>query len=127
MIRSFSCKHQDYQRNIYDHITLDKVSSCSSLIIFFFFSSRRRHTRSLRDWSSDVCSSDLRCSRGTDSPRPTPVVTYRRVCSPRTPFPNDRLAVGSWGFLRGNPEPTAGRSEERRVGKECRYRWWAYH
>src|SRR5215469_17351016 len=29
------------------------------LYIFFFFSSRRRHTRSLRDWSSDVCSSDL--------------------------------------------------------------------
>src|SRR5690349_22055226 len=29
------------------------------LFIFFFFSSRRRHTRSLRDWSSDVCSSDL--------------------------------------------------------------------
>src|SRR6266496_2142498 len=28
-------------------------------VIFFFFSSRRRHTRSLRDWSSDVCSSDL--------------------------------------------------------------------
>src|SRR5438067_5759347 len=27
---------------------------------FFFFSSRRRHTRSKRDWSSDVCSSDLR-------------------------------------------------------------------
>src|SRR3982750_1406481 len=26
---------------------------------FFFFSSRRRHTRSVRDWSSDVCSSDL--------------------------------------------------------------------
>src|SRR6266704_2286909 len=30
-----------------------------SLICFFFFSSRRRHTRSKRDWSSDVCSSDL--------------------------------------------------------------------
>src|SRR6266496_389183 len=30
------------------------MHSCS-----FFFSSRRRHTRSLRDWSSDVCSSDL--------------------------------------------------------------------
>src|SRR5207342_36897 len=29
------------------------------LIIFFFFSSRRRHTRFSRDWSSDVCSSDL--------------------------------------------------------------------
>src|SRR5437868_7466421 len=30
------------------------------LMFFFFFSSRRRHTRSKRDWSSDVCSSDLR-------------------------------------------------------------------
>src|SRR5690625_6793361 len=30
--------------------------------VFFFFSSRRRHTRWPRDWSSDVCSSDLRCS-----------------------------------------------------------------
>src|SRR6266849_6388119 len=29
-------------------------------LFFFFFSSRRRHTRSTRDWSSDVCSSDLR-------------------------------------------------------------------
>src|SRR5438874_6231808 len=32
------------------------------VFFFFFFSSRRRHTRSLRDWSSDVCSSDL-CAR----------------------------------------------------------------
>src|SRR2546421_6793508 len=31
-----------------------------SFFSFFFFSSRRRHTRSDRDWSSDVCSSDLR-------------------------------------------------------------------
>src|SRR2546422_2075092 len=31
----------------------------SPLVIFFFFSSRRRHTRCSRDWSSDVCSSDL--------------------------------------------------------------------
>src|SRR5216683_6268165 len=29
------------------------------MLVFFFFSSRRRHTRSDRDWSSDVCSSDL--------------------------------------------------------------------
>src|SRR3712207_9576502 len=29
------------------------------MVIFFFFSSRRRHTRYWRDWSSDVCSSDL--------------------------------------------------------------------
>src|SRR5687768_15759680 len=28
-------------------------------VVFFFFSSRRRHTRCSRDWSSDVCSSDL--------------------------------------------------------------------
>src|SRR5437588_9668391 len=31
----------------------------SLVFFFFFFSSRRRHTRSLCDWSSDVCSSDL--------------------------------------------------------------------
>src|SRR5204862_6035466 len=31
----------------------------SNYVVLFFFSSRRRHTRSLRDWSSDVCSSDL--------------------------------------------------------------------
>src|SRR2546421_8719301 len=40
------------------------VLSCLSrylgrFLFFFFFSSRRRHTRSDRDWSSDVCSSDL--------------------------------------------------------------------
>src|SRR5690606_40616253 len=29
------------------------------MMLFFFFSSRRRHTRFSRDWSSDVCSSDL--------------------------------------------------------------------
>src|SRR2546429_5936853 len=32
---------------------------CASLCFCFFFSSRRRHTRCSRDWSSDVCSSDL--------------------------------------------------------------------
>src|SRR5256884_3825725 len=37
----------------------------SSSVIFFFFSSRRRHTRCSRDWSSDVCSSDL--PGGSDS------------------------------------------------------------
>src|SRR5206468_9565582 len=35
---------------------------------FFFFSSRRRHTRSDRDWSSDVCSSDLCVGRALSSP-----------------------------------------------------------
>src|SRR5690349_22944771 len=36
--------------------------------LFFFFSSRRRHTRSLRDWSSDVCSSDLALALRTQHP-----------------------------------------------------------
>src|SRR2546422_10906813 len=34
------------------------------LVVVFFFSSRRRHTRCSRDWSSDVCSSDLLGGRG---------------------------------------------------------------
>src|SRR3712207_2039746 len=33
--------------------------ACTAIVFFFFFSSRRRHTRYWRDWSSDVCSSDL--------------------------------------------------------------------
>src|SRR5471030_452905 len=33
------------------------------LCLFFFFSSRRRHTRCLSDWSSDVCSSDLKAAK----------------------------------------------------------------
>src|SRR5215217_8719312 len=37
-------------------------------MLFFFFSSRRRHTRYWRDWSSDVCSSDLRARVGGVSP-----------------------------------------------------------
>src|SRR5438034_9499877 len=42
--------------------------------VFFFFSSRRRHTRSLCDWSSDVCSSDL----GVMVPAQTIIETARR-------------------------------------------------
>src|SRR5256884_5217308 len=39
------------------------MSICSmTMVFFFFFSSRRRHTRCSRDWSSDVCSSDLNYS-----------------------------------------------------------------
>src|SRR6266542_5015004 len=54
---------------------------------FFFFSSRRRHTRCYRDWSSDVCSSDLlstergrspstSCRRDFGQKPPAPCVTY---------------------------------------------------
>src|SRR5256884_2806218 len=38
------------------------LQRCSNRYYFFFFSSRRRHTRCSRDWSSDVCSSDLETS-----------------------------------------------------------------
>src|SRR2546421_5808879 len=45
------------------HLVCHAVLLCCLLLFllffFFFFSSRRRHTRSDRDWSSDVCSSDL--------------------------------------------------------------------
>ena len=38
--------------------------------VFFFFSSRRRHTRCSRDWSSDVCSSDLAVELALVEPEP---------------------------------------------------------
>src|SRR5256884_3309455 len=44
---------------------LSRIRSCWC-VCFFFFSSRRRHTRCSRDWSSDVCSSDLIAVGGTD-------------------------------------------------------------
>src|SRR5436305_6263551 len=39
------------------------INNLISFAFFFFFSSRRRHTRCGRDWSSDVCSSDLRFNK----------------------------------------------------------------
>src|SRR5438874_7613383 len=51
---------------------------CSFIFFFFFFSSRRRHTRSLRDWSSDVCSSDL-IQRGPDFHRPDLLLFHSRI------------------------------------------------
>src|SRR3989454_10419990 len=51
------------------------------MLIFFFFSSRRRHTRLQGDWSSDVCSSDLRTAvaraRRGEGPTLVEAVTYR--------------------------------------------------
>src|SRR2546422_9858833 len=41
-----------------------------SVLFFFFFSSRRRHTRCSRDWSSDVCSSDLIPASARTCPQP---------------------------------------------------------
>src|SRR5947207_11437331 len=84
------------------------------VLFFFFFSSRRRHTRSLCDWSSDVCSSDLNLLHG---------LTRNYVeCYATTFRPAGSAAPGVAG--RGD---AAARSEERRVGKECRSRWSPYH
>src|SRR5690606_39316787 len=93
--------------------------------LFFFFSSRRRHTRFSRDWSSDVCSSDLDL---VGDIVPTEVVA---VVVERLERGVGRL-VGDDGVVAdpvGDPDVEvrgdggAGRSEERRVGKECRSRW----
>src|SRR5438445_3478143 len=85
-------------------------------LFFFFFSSRRRHTRYWRDWSSDVCSSDLgEESKGHDD-EPQPAQATELVLRDRE---SDRRA-------RQEQEPEE-RSEERRVGKECRYRWSPKH
>src|SRR5947209_10278318 len=53
---------------------------CSVFFFFFFFSSRRRHTRYWRDWSSDVCSSDL-------APLQPPSFWLRISCAQPPPLP----------------------------------------
>src|SRR5690606_41194323 len=96
----------------------------------FFFSSRRRHTSFSRDWSSDVCSSDLAFERQVflgigrkgdqragARQRQREVLRKRHVRPPFCPL-HPRSA---WRNRR-----TARRSEERRVGKECRARWWRF-
>src|SRR5262249_58599498 len=100
----------------------------------FFFSSRRRHTRLVSDWSSDVCSSDLRsCPRRGKDYSPDESGGGRRNRSATAP------AQYRWTDYQRlhryeKPERSAAglqshegtRSEERRVGKECRCGWWAY-
>src|SRR5947199_3106049 len=91
-----------------------RSSSRKNMCWFFFFSSRRRHTRCLSDWSSDVCSSDLiEKDRGnvmSESQENGPVDLNDADAS----VPNARK---EWPL----------RSEERRVGKECRARRWPEH
>src|SRR2546430_9454505 len=95
----------------------------------FFFSSRRRHTRFDCDWSSDVCSSDL---FKIDIVTRLPFITFEgsEGCGKTTQV--QRLAVrlekmGIQFLLTREPGGTPIRSEERRVGKECRSRWSPYH
>src|SRR3989440_6784300 len=96
-------------------------------VFFFFFSSRRRHTRSDRDWSSDVCSSDL----ATKRPRqPGPAIDGHLLPGY---WINSNLTAKEQLILVADIEiedPSVfeeERSEERRVGKECRSRWSPYH
>src|SRR5436305_9527047 len=90
------------------------------IFLSFFFSSRRRHTRCGRDWSSDVCSSDLTLGTGNG--------TRERFDRPGLLELNGfNLSVAAAGRV-GDFElvGAVARSEERRVGKECRSRWSPY-
>src|SRR5207249_7462784 len=97
----------------------------------FFFSSRRRHTRSKRDWSSDVCSSDLDKGRWPPDEQRWPlfvptelrgavlaVIGYGSIGRELA-----RMATTALGMrvLACKRDPSR-RSEERRVGKERRAR-----
>src|SRR5690606_39504396 len=91
---------------------------------FFFFSSRRRHTRFSRDWSSDVCSSDLVAWLARLGALPA-LPHLRPVGDPREVVPVRRGRGGYDGAAelrlgRGAHVFDIGRSEERRVGKACK-------
>src|SRR5436305_7861655 len=91
----------------------------------FFFSSRRRHTRCGRDWSSDVCSSDLAIILNNLAMLSREQGEYAQALL----LFQRAFTIVEEAF--GPDHPTAetirkNRSEERRVGKECRSRWWRY-
>src|SRR5207245_8701261 len=82
--------------------------------VFFFFSSRRLHTRCYRDWSSDVCSSDLRLRRRDRGiPLSDPDAEVEVVAAL---LPPDEELVHPLAHRHRHTHRT--RSEERRVGKE---------
>src|SRR2546430_6859609 len=105
-----------------------RCSGGGRLSFLFFFSSRRRHTRFDCDWSSDVCSSDLTKVNGISVPNFSDAVGN----TPTLPL----NAIGenySQQFIFALTHALmiadffGCRSEERRVGKECRSRWSPYH
>src|SRR5256885_3690003 len=109
--------------------TVMTVKNSELCCFLFFFSSRRRHTRLQGDWSSDVCSSDLMLE--PYDPDRIPVVLVHGLMSIPQMWVPTISAIESDPGLRGRYQfwvfayPT--RSEERRVGKECRSRWSPYH
>src|SRR5260370_19223625 len=98
------------------------------VVFFFFFSSRRRHTRFKCDWSSDVCSSDLNGKRVALVGAGPASLTVARDLLPYgyqvVVYDGDPKAGG---MIRTQIPRFRLRSEERRVGKECRSRWSPYH
>src|SRR5207253_4869689 len=100
--------------------------ACFCVFVLFFFSSRRRHTRWPRDWSSDVCSSDLYSATNA-----TARSMSARVVMLHTSTTAESTCSGSsttfWTYPGLKPAAWNWRSEERRVGKECRSRWSPYH
>src|SRR5688500_20399632 len=84
-------------------------------IMIFFYSSRRRHTRLQGDWSSDVCSSDLRTpSTSTDDSR---TASSSSIPTPGTAGSSSSTRTSSSGL--SSSYERGKRSEERRVGREC--------
>src|SRR5690606_41169961 len=96
----------------------------------FFFSSRRRNTRFSRDWSSDVCSSDLVIVLGLIVARLMYDLGMSISLDTWTGEQLTLLANGLnlvmlallIGWIAWCRRPVESRSEERRVGKEWRYR-----
>src|SRR5690606_40466204 len=97
----------------------------------FFFSSRRRHTRFSRDWSSDVCSSDLTITLKntvylqSKNGNMQPEAVSKEECIHGEVLMWLTKKHVSWLTSKQTEEImllTEQRSEERRVGKECRSR-----
>src|SRR5690348_17713523 len=92
------------------------------IYFFFFFSSRRRHTRWTGDWSSDVCSSDLVVVGQYVADLLVEQLVLVELKHARGI--DDVHLAQCLNYLRVTGLPLCLRSEERRVGKECRSRWW---
>src|SRR5258707_2666876 len=97
----------------------------------FFFSSRRRHTRYWRDWSSDVCSSDLALRQETlaiphqgEFDNAIAVIDFYER---ELPTCTSIFRLVEWCGRAIAEVRNEVRSEERRVGKEGRSRWSPYH
>src|SRR4051812_49577187 len=97
------------------------------MCFFFFFSSRRRHTRLTCDWSSDVCSSDLIGTDGSPEQLQNAFKTALRQGADAVILNAVNRAAVAKQIQEAQQKGVAFRSEERRVGKECRSRWSPYH